>query len=238
MHFHKMQKVMASSNAGRWAGPLDLDGLFIREIRGMTIGIIAYGHIAREIARLASAFGAKIIVCNRDGERKAMGGFHLEGTGDPTSSIPSRYFSTSKASLHEFLGECDVVVNMLPISEQTHHFIGKGELCAMKDNALLVNAGRGETIDTIALIEALESKGLTNGCPGTFKIGGACLDVTDPEPLPDNHVLFSMENVIVTPHCSWASVELYDRVVDVLETNKRKIEAGEGALNALRGKGE
>ena len=62
--------------------------------------------------------------------------------------------------------------------------------------------------------------------------------MTDPEPLPDGHILYSMENVIITPHCSWASEQLYERVVDVLESNKARIEAGKGALNALRGKGE
>lgn len=77
----------------------------------MTLGIIAYGHIAREIARLASAFGARIIACTRDGKPRGIGGFHLDGTGDTEGIIPEKYFTTEKKSLHEFLGECDVVCN-------------------------------------------------------------------------------------------------------------------------------
>lgn len=129
-----------------------------------------------------------------------------------------------------------------------------------QDNALLVNAGRGETVDTLSLISALQSKTTPTGLSGSLQIGGACLEcvpplafstaarsralgllfnsVTDPEPLPDGHVLFSMENVIITPHCSWASDKIYDRIVEVLLINKERMGGGRGVINAVRGKGE
>ncbi|KAI5476091.1 2-hydroxyacid dehydrogenase [Pseudohyphozyma bogoriensis] len=238
MHFHKMWRCIEASRRGHWAGPTELDGLFIKEIRGLTVGIITYGNIAREISRLFNALGAKVIVCTRDGKAKPVTGFQVEGTGDPDASIPEQWFTTKKEDLHKFLGVSDIVVDMMPSSPATNKFIGRAELEAMKDTALFVNCGRGDTVDTEALVEALSSKAPATGAPGTFAIGGASLDVTDPEPLPEGHVLFTMDNVIVTPHCSWASENIYQRVMDLLVENKSLVEQGKEALNSLRTAGK
>ncbi|GAA5909130.1 hypothetical protein JCM6882_001198 [Rhodosporidiobolus microsporus] len=235
MHFHRMDRCIEASRQGHWAGPTELGGLFIREMRSLTVGIITYGHIAREIGRLAAAFGSRVIVCTREGKPKTLGGYHIEGTGDVDSVIPSKYYTTDKKSLHDFLAESDIVVNMMPSSAATYQFIGREELKAMKDNALLVNCGRGETVDTEALIAACSAKDERTGATGALVVGGASLDVTDPEPLPDGHILYSLPNVIITPHCSWASENIYRRVVELLKGNKKLVEEGKPAMNSLRG---
>ncbi|GAA6010595.1 hypothetical protein JCM10207_007754 [Rhodosporidiobolus poonsookiae] len=234
MHCHQMNKCLEMSSRAHWAGPTELGGLFIREIRGMTFGILTYGAIAREIARLATAFGARIIVCTRDGCKKPQQGYRVVGCGDPDGSLPAEYYTTEKESLHTFLSASDVVVNMMPASSSTYRFIGRDELVAMKDNALFVNAGRGTTVDQEALVEALSLKLPRTGKPGSLAIGGAALDVTDPEPLPDGHPLFSLPNAIITPHCSYASERFYSRVVEVVLQNKALLEAGGGVLNVVK----
>lgn len=133
MHYHKIQRCMEFAQRKHWAGPTELGTgettLFIREyvfsslyslspahfllrrVRSLTVGILAYGGISREIARLFKAFGANIVVCTRAGKPQPHTGFRLEGCGDPDGSIPSNYYSMEKESVKEFLGECDVVVS-------------------------------------------------------------------------------------------------------------------------------
>jgi hypothetical protein len=83
----------------------------LHRIRSLTFGILAYGGISREIARLAKSFGANVIVCTRAGKPQDHTGFRIDGTGDPDGSIPSKYYNMEKESVREFLGECDVVVS-------------------------------------------------------------------------------------------------------------------------------
>lgn len=122
----------------------------VHRLRNATIGIVTYGNISREIARLASSFGANVIVCTRDGKPRPQTGFRIEGTGDVEGSLPSKYYTTEKASLHEFLAASDVVVNsklllstvdgfrtddplaVMPGSSATERFIGRDEFGAMK----------------------------------------------------------------------------------------------------------
>jgi hypothetical protein len=105
-----------------------------------------YGHIGRETARKAAAFGARILACTREGARKPLGGYTIPHTGDPGGSLPEAWFKTGdEASLRDFLAQCDVVVNCLPGVKSTERFVGREELSAMKDTAILVNVGRGST---------------------------------------------------------------------------------------------
>ncbi|KAK4701864.1 hypothetical protein P7C70_g4366, partial [Phenoliferia sp. Uapishka_3] len=228
----------------RWMAPTELGtagfgGQFIQEIRGQTFGVIGYGHLGREVGRLAQAFGARLIACTREGAPKVIGGYILSGTGDKGGTNPEAYYKTgNKASLHEFLGRCDVVINALPASHETNKFLGREEFTAMRNSAIVVNIGRGETMDHDSLVEALQAPGERDDSTGKLMLRGASLDVTDPEPLPTGHILFSLSNVILTPHVSWASKVNFLRAVELLGINKTRIDAGEGALNALRGVGE
>lgn len=170
----------------------DPSGLFIRELRDMTVGVLGYGHIGRECARLASAFGSRIYACSREGAPKTLKGYLEPGTGDVDGKLPEKWFKTEKAQLKVFLSECDVVINCLPHSTATHQIIGREELRAMKNDGIFINIGRGQTVDQAALIEALNAP--ASDTTGALKIGAAGLDVTDPEPLPQGHELFSMPN--------------------------------------------
>ncbi|KAM0786820.1 hypothetical protein ACM66B_002251 [Microbotryomycetes sp. NB124-2] len=226
----------------KWLSANDEYGLFIRELRDLTVGIAGYGHIGRETARMAAGMGSRIIALNRSGKPSPETGFIIKGTGDPSGSLPEQYYSTEdKSSVLEFCARADIVVNTLPESESTRGFFSKVHFKAMKGNAVLVNIGRGTTVDQEALVEALQAKqgeDESEDATGSLRVGGASLDVTDPEPLPEGHPLFSLENVVITPHMSGMSRDYFKRATQLLNINAERLRAGQGILNAFRGKGE
>ncbi|CEQ40938.1 SPOSA6832_02621, partial [Sporobolomyces salmonicolor] len=241
--YHKLNTInLMLNNERRWVPNKELGGHYIRELSTLKVGLVGYGHIARETARLFHCAGSTIYALTRNGQPTPESGYVIPNTGDPSGSLPEKYFSTASASSTlEFLAACDVVVNTLPDSDATRKFIGVEQLKAMKGDAVYVNIGRGTTTDQEALIEALKAKpaeGEEEGATGTLRIGGASLDVTDPEPLPDGHELFTMANVVLTPHMSGLSKLYHTRAVDLLKINVERIRAGKGVLNSYRGKGE
>lgn len=129
-----------------------------RRLRGSTVGILGYGNLGREIARLFSCFGCDVIVGTRTGERTALDWLPVPGTGDPSGSIPSAWYSTSrKDSLHEMLARCDVLVNCLPVSNATVGLLGAEEFKACKKGeTVFVNVGRGQTVVQDELVRALK----------------------------------------------------------------------------------
>ncbi|BGP19619.1 hypothetical protein JCM10213_008321 [Rhodosporidiobolus nylandii] len=237
---HTMNYVLRSEQ--RWMSHEELGGNFIRELNTLKVGILGYGHIGRETARLFHSCGSTIYATTRNGKPSPESGFILPHTGDPSGSLPDKYFSSSsRDSLLAFFSECDVVVNTLPDSAATRGFIGEEELKAMKGDAVYVNIGRGTTTDQEKLIKALQAEpkeGEEKDATGTLRIGGASLDVTTPEPLPQGHTLFQLPNVVLTPHMSGLSTRYYVNAAKVLETNVDRLKRGKGALNAYRGKGE
>ena len=144
-------------------------------LMGMRIGVMGTGSIGNRIAEVAQAFGCPCIGLNTRGE--------AEG---PYEQVYAR------EALHDFLGACDIVVSTLPNTPATCNMIDAAAFKAMRKTALFINVGRGTTVDTEALIAALEQNA----------IAGAALDVTHPEPLPDKHLLWSAKNCIITPHRS------------------------------------
>lgn len=198
--------------------------MFIEELRGKTVGILGYGHIGREAARLAAAFGARILVANSSGQRQPIGGYTVPGTGDVDGGIPEAWFSTTNPqSLTTFLSECDVVLLSLPSTPATRHILNAHMLSYLKPTAVVVNVGRGDAIDTDALVAALDAG----------RLGGAALDVTEPEPLPDGHTLYGRKNVIITPHTSWRSVKFQDLALDILIVNLERLIEGKELMNAV-----
>jgi phosphoglycerate dehydrogenase-like enzyme len=135
-----------------------------------------------------------IIVCNSTGNKTRQKGFILPTTGDVEGSIPQEWFSSAdRSSFHSFLSKLDVLVVTIPSTSKTQALVDRAAIGQLKPSSIIINVGRGETIDQEALIEALEKEG--------GGIAGAALDVATPEPLPDNHRLFSLGNVLVTPVC-------------------------------------
>jgi len=163
------------------------------EIQGATIGLIGAGSIATEVAKRLKAFDAKVIGYKR--------------TEEPTPYFDQMY--TGKDGLIEVLKQSDYVVITASLNPSTYHLINKDNIGYMKESAMLINVSRGDIIDQAALIEALISK----------KIRAAALDVTSPEPLPEESPLWDLENVFITPHNSVASPMLYDRMTNLIIDN-------------------
>lgn len=200
---------------GRW------DKFLPDELRSRTLGIVGYGSIGREIARLAKAFGMRILVSKRDARHVEDNGYAIFGTGDPGGVLPDRIYPGE--ATRSMLAECDYVVLTLPLTEKTHHIFDENMFKEMKSTAYLVNIGRGGLVNESDLIKALK-KGW---------IAGAGLDVFETEPLPDDSPLWALDNVILTPHVSGFTPFYDDRVTDLFAENLRRYLAGEPLLNLV-----
>ena len=191
------------------------------ELRGRTLGIIGYGSIGREIARLATAFGMQILVTKRDARHVKDEGYNLPGYGDPEGNLPTRIYPTE--ATRSMVGECDYIAITLPLTPRTHHMFDEAMFRAMKPSCFVVNVGRGGLIKESDLVRAL-SKGW---------IAGAGLDVFETEPLPEDSPLWNMENVIMSPHVSGFSREYDERAVDLFVANLGRYLAGQPLLNSV-----
>ena len=164
--------------------------------------IVGYGSIGKSIEERLLAFGAEIVRVARQAR---------EGV-------------ESIDRLLELLPQVDVVVLIVPLTEETTGMIGAKELAKMKQGALLVNAARGPVVQTAALLEALQS--------GRIR---AALDVTDPEPLPKDHPLWSAPNLLITPHIAGSSPMSMDRAVSFAAKQVGRYMRGEELKNIVTG---
>jgi len=179
----------------------------LTELRGKTVLIVGLGNIGKEVARLASCFGARVIAVDIPEKEKPEFVQQLGGVDE----------------LAALLAEADFVVLALPHTKDTHHFMNKERLEVMKQQAVLLNIGRGGVVDEQALIRVLQEK----------KIGGAALDVTEKEPLPQESPLWSMENVVITPHHSGISEKYMERAIDLFYLNLQAYLKGERLPNLI-----
>jgi glyoxylate reductase len=163
-----------------------------REVHGSTLGIFGLGRIGEQVARRARAFDMQILYHNRQ-RRPAV-----------EAELGARYVSRE-----ELLAASDYVVLTVPLTSQTQRLIGRAELARMKPTAVLINVARGPVVDTDALTEALRDR----------KIYAAALDVTDPEPLPREHPLLRLDNVIITPHLGSATEQTRQRMAELSVEN-------------------
>jgi phosphoglycerate dehydrogenase-like enzyme len=193
----------------------------VEELRGKSIGIIGYGSIGRETARLAKALGMRVLALKRDPATRRDPGWCPAGLGDPDGVIPEKFLGPEQRQ--EILRESDYVTVTLPLTEHTRQFIGAREIAAMRPGAFIVNIGRGEVIDENALIEALQAG----------KIGGAGLDVFEKEPLPKDSPLWDIESVILTPHMAGANRGYMDKACELFADNLRRFNAGQPLLNVV-----
>ncbi|GAC1389982.1 MAG: D-2-hydroxyacid dehydrogenase [Ktedonobacteraceae bacterium] len=178
-----------------------------RELAGQTLGIIGLGSIGRRVAQLGRAFGMRIVATRRTVQ---------EGEHDP--DVDQLY---TIAQLHEMLGKSDYVVIAVPLTQETDHFLGEPELRAMQSHTYLVNVARGRVIDEQVLLRALKEGW----------IAGAGLDVTEEEPLPAESPLYTMPNVILTPHISGVSVKYDTRLTELFADNLCRFRNGEALRN-------
>jgi glyoxylate reductase len=182
-----------------------VDAPYGHDVEGATLGIVGFGGIGPKLARRAQAGGMRVIYTNR----------RPRDDDDRTGAL-YRPFGN-------LLAESDCVVILVPLSDATRGLFDDAAFSAMKKNAVLVNAARGAIVDTAALLRALDA--------GT--IGGAALDVTDPEPLPAGHPLLGRDDVIVTPHVGSATVETRARMAMRAAENVAAFLTGEPLLNLV-----
>jgi phosphoglycerate dehydrogenase-like enzyme len=180
-----------------------------RELSTMTIGIVGYGSIGADVARLLAPFGPRIVATRRHPER---------GPGD----APNIELHGLDA-LDEVLQMSDIVVVAAPLTPDTAGMVGAPQLQQMRETAWLINISRGRLVDESALRRALESGW----------IGGAVLDVFTEEPLPSDSPLYDTPNLILTPHTSWASDLVNQRSIDLFLDNLRRYRAGQPLDNVV-----
>jgi len=177
-----------------------------REVHGATLGIVGMGRIGEQVARRGRGFGMTVLYCNR--RRNEAAEVALGATFAP---------------LDDLLERSDYVVLTVPLSAETRGLIGRAELARMKPTASLVNVARGAVVDVAALADALRDR----------RIHAAALDVTDPEPLPRDHPILALPNVIITPHLGSATVETRRRMAEVSVDNLMLGLAGKPLLHAV-----
>lgn len=193
-------------------------------LRGKTMGILGYGSIGREIARLAKAFGMRVLAYKRNPDQTRDSGFTIPGTGDPDGSIPTHYYGADR--LYEILKASDIVVNVLPATGETEGLLDEKAFAAMKPSSIFISVGRGKTVDENALIEAIKGGDLA----------GAGLDVFATEPLPASSPLWHLNNVIISPHVG-GSFDQYDEFCMILfRENLARYLAGKPLLNRVNRK--
>jgi phosphoglycerate dehydrogenase-like enzyme len=179
-----------------------------RELSELTVGIVGYGSIGVEVARLLAPFGCRIIATRRHPER---------GAGDEGVEL------MALDRLDDLLAASDIVVVAAPLTDETAGLIGAEQLSRMGEDAWLINIARGRLLDELALRRALEAGW----------IGGAVLDVFSEEPLPPDSPLYRTPNLVITPHTSWASDRVIERTVDLFVENLRRDAAGEPLRNVV-----
>ena len=190
-----------------------------QELRDSTVGIVGYGAIGREVARILKAFGANIVASKSDLKKPAYEGYLKDGLGDPEGELFARLYPPQ--ALQTMFAECDHVIITTPLTPKTKNLIGKKQLGALKQHSCLVNVSRGAVIDESALLTALLEG----------KIHGAGLDVFVEEPLPENHPFYEIPNMIISPHIAGFSAHYRDRAFDLFMENLTRYIAGDDLFN-------
>ena len=178
-----------------------MTGLVGRELFGTTLGIVGLGRIGAEVARIAAGgFGMRVLCYD---PRLSPGQIRERGA-EPVEDLT------------DLLGACDLVTVHVPLSEETRGLLGREELASMRPGAVLIQTSRGGVVDESALADALRSG----------RLAGAGIDVYETEPPPEDHPLFSADNVVLTPHAAALTGQAMRRMA---------VDAARGILDVLAG---
>jgi phosphoglycerate dehydrogenase-like enzyme len=180
-----------------------------RSLEGATLAIVGYGHIGRALARRARAFDMRVVTVAR-------------------TPRPDEYVDQALplADLDLALSQADVIVVAIALTPETTHLLGEARFAACKPGALLVNIARGPVLDQNALVRALERG----------QLGGAAVDVSDPEPLPPDDPLWTAPNVLISPHFAGSgSPRSVQRLAEGAADNLRRLMAGQPLLHVVSG---
>lgn len=174
----------------------------VSSVEGMLMLLLGYGSVGLEIARKAKAFDMDVVALNRSGTG--------EGMADEVHTL---------SALDHWLGKADFVVSSLPLTEQTRHLIGPAQISRMKPTAIVANVGRGEIFDQTALSEALKDQ----------RIAAGCLDVFETEPLAPSDPMWTLPNLILSPHVAGTGGPMERRFAELVSLNLTRLKVG-GAL--------
>lgn len=219
---YRLQAMLSHQAKAEWVN--DSEKIFApRELRGQTLGIVGYGNIGRELARIADAMGMKVLAVKRDVMHPADDDSWVEAhTGDAAGEIPLRLYPPE--AIQSMAKECDYLVLTAPATESTKHMINAEVLKGMKKTAVLVNVGRGALVNEADLISALAAG----------EIAGAALDVFEEEPLPSTSPLWNAENVILSSHIAGNSGRYHEKAANVFIDNLVRYIENRPLLNRLK----
>jgi phosphoglycerate dehydrogenase-like enzyme len=177
--------------------------VMVEELTGKRVLLVGYGEIGKEIERMLEPFYVDLVRIARTARSEPV----VHAVGELDSLLP----------------RAEIVILILPSTDESHHLIGAPQFALMRQGALLVNAGRGPLVDTGALVAALRS--------GRIR---AALDVTDPEPLPEGHPLWSCPNLLITPHLAGSTPQFAPRALKTAADELRRYMGGEPLRNAVQ----
>ena len=217
LHFGRgFDRALANQHEGVWSTDPFYDAVAPpTELSRTTVGVVGYGGIGREIALRVCALGGRVMAVKRrppTTEDRALTA--MVGGGDLSHRLELLH---GREGLERVLGESDVVVVCAPDTPATRGIIDASAFARMRRGALLVNVARGKLVDEAALLDALRSG----------RLRGAALDVFAREPLPEGHPLWSMENVLVTPHVSAVTPGYWDRETGLILRNLERFLRGD-----------
>lgn len=203
---HHIAEYAAEARVGKWSQCADFCycNTPIMELAGKTMGIVGLGHTGMATAKIALAFGMKVMAL----------------TSKTPESLPK---GIEPAPFDRLLTEADILSLHCPLTDNTRHFINRDTLCRMKKTAILINTGRGPLVNEADLAEALNN--------GTIAAAG--VDVLSTEPPAADNPLLSARNCYVTPHIAWATKEARSRLLQIAAENIRQFLAGERILNRI-----
>lgn len=219
---HRVPTMVDWQRAANWpSSPVRRREMTPLPIRGATVGILGYGSIGREVARLVTDLGARVVVTKQDPSERRDHGYCRPGTGDPEGLLPERWLTPAQLPL--LLAQADYVVNCLPLTPATAGVLNEAAFRTMKPTAYLINVGRGATTDEDAMHRALTEQW----------IAGASIDVFREEPQPPDNRFYGLPNVFATPHLAGYMANEDSEAAELFAENLRRYLAGHALLDVV-----
>lgn len=215
---HRLPALTSAQRKTEWT-PDRWERFMPFELRDSTTGIVGYGSIGRHVARLLRPFGTTVLATKQNAMDPADNGYTAEGLGDPGGDFVHRLYPAE--AVKSMLKLSDYIVVCVPLTPKTRGLINTHVLSTVKPGAFIVDVSRGNVIEHAALVKALQDG----------RLAGAALDVFPEEPLPANSPLWTMPNVIVTPHIADSSPYFLQRATALFTENLHRYMAGMSLYN-------